>query len=87
MMSAETIAPVLRSYIASNLLFTGDSFGYSDDASFLGEGIIDSVGVMELVLFVEQEFSIKVEDRDVTRENFDSVNNLSRYIASQVVTQ
>jgi acyl carrier protein len=86
-MSAETIAPVLRSYIASNLLFTGDSFGYSDDASFLGEGIIDSVGVMELVLFVEQEFSIKVEDRDVTRENFDSVNNLSRYIASQVVTQ
>ena len=86
-MSAETIAPVLRSYIASNLLFTGDSFGYGDDASFLGEGIIDSVGVMELVLFVEQEFSIKVEDRDVTRENFDSIHNLARYIASQVVTQ
>lgn len=86
-MSTEVIAARLRSYIASNLLFTGDGFGYSDDASFLGEGIIDSVGVMELVLFVEQEFSIMVEDKDVTRDNFDSVSNLSRYIASQLVAQ
>jgi acyl carrier protein len=83
-MTADTIAPVLRTYIADNLLFSGGAFPYSDDASFLGEGIIDSVGVMDLVLFVEQKFSIKVEDKDVTRENFDSVNSLARYIATRV---
>jgi acyl carrier protein len=39
---------------------------------------------MDLVLFVEQEFSIKVEDKEVTRENFDSISSLSRYIASKL---
>lgn len=83
-MNSENIAPLLRKYIAENLLFTGESYGYGDDVSFLGEGIIDSVGVMDLVLFVEQEFSIKVEDKEVTRENFDSISSLSRYIASKL---
>ena len=79
-MNSENIAPLLRKYIAENLLFTGESYGYGDDVSFLGE----SVGVMDLVLFVEQEFSIKVEDKEVTRENFDSISSLSRYIASKL---
>ncbi len=52
-----------------------------DDASFLGSGIVDSTGILELVLFVEDTFGIAVEDDEVLPSNFDSVNRLAEYIA------
>lgn len=69
----------IRAYIAKNLLFS-KSFNYPDDASFLEEGIVDSQGVMELVLFVEDAFHITVDDQDIIPDNFDSINQLANYI-------
>ena len=46
-----TIEAQSKDYIAKNLLFSSDGFNYPDEASFLEEGIVDSQGVMELVLF------------------------------------
>lgn len=70
----------IRIFIAKNLLYSGDGFKYGDDVSFLEEGIVDSIGVMELVAFVEEKYQIKVKDQDVTPDNFDSVNQLANYI-------
>ena len=70
----------VRGFIAKNLLYSGDGFKYGDDVSFLEEGIVDSIGVMELVAFVEEKFNIQVKDQDVTPDNFDSVNRLAKYI-------
>ncbi len=70
----------IRDYIAQNLLFSDDGFGYPDDASFLEEGIVDSVGIMELVMFLEENFGLTVDDEDLTPDNFDSVNKLANYI-------
>jgi len=67
----------IKDYIAKNLLFSDNGFPYPDEASFLDEGIVDSVGVMELVAFVEEEFGIKVDDLEVTPDNFDSVSKLA----------
>ena len=69
----------IRQYIAKNLLFS-QTFKYSDDASFLGEGIIDSIGVMEIVSFIEQEFKISVDLGDITPDNFDSVGKIAQYV-------
>ncbi len=70
----------IRDYIATNFLFSDDGFGYDDDASFLEEGIVDSVGIMELVTFVEDNFGFSVNDEDLTPDNFDSVAKLTDYI-------
>jgi acyl carrier protein len=70
----------VRQYIAKNLLFSDNGFAYTDDASFLEEGIVDSLGVMELVLFIEEKFEVKVQDEELTPDNFDSVNKLASYI-------
>jgi acyl carrier protein len=70
----------VRQYIAKNLLFSDNGFTYTDDASFLEEGIVDSLGVMELVLFIEEKFGVKVKDEELTPDNFDSVNKLANYI-------
>jgi acyl carrier protein len=70
----------IRNYIAENLLFSQNGYGFPDEASFLEEGIVDSMGVMELVAFIEEKFEITVEDHEITPENFDSVERLDAYI-------
>jgi acyl carrier protein len=44
------------------------------DTSFLDAGIIDSVGVLELLQFLEEEFKIHVNDDELTPANLDSIN-------------
>ena len=75
-----TIETEIKNYIAKNLLFSSDGFKYPDDASFLEEGIVDSQGVMELVLFVEDTYGLKVDDWEIIPDNFDSISKLATFI-------
>ena len=75
-----TIEGKIRAYIAENILFSDNGYTYSDETSFLEEGIVDSMGIMELVMFVDEGFGITVEDDEVIPDNFDSVSKLAAYI-------
>jgi len=70
----------IKEFIARSILFSDTQFSHSDDASLLQEGIIDSVGVMELVAYVGAEFGVSISPEDVTPENFDSINKLASFI-------
>jgi acyl carrier protein len=70
----------IRQYILSNLLFTDDESVLQDNESFLDGGIIDSTGVMEIILFIEDTFDIKVNDDEMLPANLDSVDNLVAFI-------
>jgi acyl carrier protein len=70
----------IRKYIAETFLFSDNGFNLSDDVSFLDEGVMDSMGVLELIMFAEETFSISVEDNEIKPDNFDSVNKLYDYI-------
>ena len=52
----------------------------ASDESFLASGILDSLGVMQLVAFVESELGVKVPEADLVPENFDSVARVAAYI-------
>ncbi|MDB6027985.1 MAG: hypothetical protein JWM68_4208 [Verrucomicrobiales bacterium] len=77
----------IKRFVADNFLFSEGVFEYENDTSFLREGIIDSLGVMELVSFVEAQYRIPVVPLDVTPENFDSVTKLANYIRSRLMVQ
>jgi acyl carrier protein len=51
-----------------------------DDDSFLANGIIDSLGVMQLVTFVESEYGVRVADTDLIPDNFDSIARVAAYV-------
>ena len=70
----------IRQYIAENLLFSDDGYHLADETSFLAEGIVDSTGVLELVMFVEETFAIAVQDEEIVPENFDSLSCLAAYV-------
>ena len=79
-MSTETI---LRTFILENYMFTDDESELNNDDSFLDLGIIDSTGIMEVVLFIEETFGLEVDDEELLPENLDSINNLVKFIASK----
>lgn len=69
----------IRDFIRQNFLFgSDDKIGEND--SLLDRGIIDSTGAMELVSFLENEFSIEVGDRDLVPENLDSVAAITAFV-------
>lgn len=66
----------IRSFIVDT--FFVDGFG--DDDSFLRKGLIDSTGMMELVAFLEAEFGIRLEDRELVPENLDSLSRVVAFV-------
>ena len=79
-----TIEEQIRQYVADNFLFSDDGYQLSDDLSFLEEGIVDSTGVLELVMFVEETYGVAVKDEEIVPENFDSVGQLAAYISRKM---
>ena len=75
-----TIEQQIKDYVAENFLFSDDGYHLPDEVSFLEEGIVDSTGVLELILFVEETYGITVANEDVLPENFDSVTNLAAFV-------
>lgn len=69
----------IRKFIVQNFLY-GQDDGFQNGASLLDMGLIDSTGVLELVSFVEDNFKINVNDEEIVPENFDSVDNLEKFI-------
>ena len=73
------ISTALRRFIQENFLF-GAEPTFSDDDSFLEQGIIDSTGVLELVGFLESQYQIRIADEELVPENLDSIRNLIGFI-------
>lgn len=54
-----------------------------EDSALLEGGLIDSIGILEIVTFIEQEFSVKASDEDLTPENFGSIARIAALIESK----
>ena len=68
---------IVRTFLFDNYMIEDD---LDNDDSFLEKGIIDSTGILELIVFLEETFNIEVEDEEVIPENLDSVNKIDSYI-------
>ncbi len=86
-MVTDVITTRIRDFITSEFLF-GDASGMlPDDASLLDSGVMDSTGVLSLIMFLEEEFGISVPDEDVVPEYLDSVDNLTAYIGARLAAR
>jgi acyl carrier protein len=76
----QAVEKEIRNFIVQNFLFGRDDGSLKPDTSFLDSGIIDSTGVMELVMFIEKTCGVKVEDHELDPANLDSIDRLARFI-------
>lgn len=80
----EDVKGQIRQFIVANFLFDDGETILPDDASLLRQSIIDSTGVLALVMFMEETFGIPVADEDIIPQNFDSINGLVHYAQSKI---
>jgi acyl carrier protein len=81
-----TTAPVRQSvidWLDDNYHF-GDAATLikSDDMSFLDHGVLDSLGFVQLILHLEKSFRIRIERKDLSRVNFDSLGKIVTYVTT-----
>jgi acyl carrier protein len=81
-MSRDEILSRLRSFVDENFLYMRPGFELRDDASLLGNGVVDSMGVMEMIAFLEEEFQVVVADTDITEENIGSLDAIANYVTA-----
>ena len=79
----EDVAQRIRTFVIDNLLF-GQEGAFSNEASFLENGMIDSMGILTLVEFVTETFAISIEDTEIVPENWDSVSRIARFVQTKV---
>jgi acyl carrier protein len=70
----------VRSFVVANYLL-GRGEGFSDDDSFLEQGIIDSTGILELVSHLEESYGIEVADDELIPDNLDSIHRIAGYLS------
>ena len=86
-LSENSIRDTIRNFINSNFMLNEELRRFSDSDSFLRKGIIDSMGVVELLGFVQKRYKIRIEPAEVLPQNFDTLENLDRYIQMKLESQ
>lgn len=74
---------VIIKYINEQLLDDKPDEDLDGDTDLLGSGILDSLGMVQLIAFVEKEFEVKVDPEDMVIENFMNINSVCAYISSK----
>ena len=74
----------IRQFIADNFLFREDRTALDESESLLDAGLIDSTGVLELVGFLETEFTIRMEDNEIVPANLDSIRAIIAFVTAKV---
>lgn len=78
-------AKEVRDFVVSNFLF-GEAGSLKDNTSFLDSGIIDSTGMLEMIMFVENTCGVKIEPEEMVPENLDSVNRVVQFVKRKLAS-
>ena len=73
----------IRRYVDLKFLGPRSTVTLRDEDWLMKKGIVDSMGAIELMRFLEAEFAIEIGDEDVTEENLGSVSALTRFVISK----
>ena len=70
-------------YIKNELIVGAEAIDIDAEEDLLGSGLVDSLGMMKLVNFIEKEFELKIPAQDMVIENFMTVGCISVYLKSK----
>ena len=70
----------VRAFLTENFILDPSAGPLPGDASLTLTGVLDSMGVLELILFLEERYDLKVPDEDTLPENLDTVDRIVGYV-------
>src|SRR6266487_1360650 len=71
-----------RAYVNETFLYMRPGLTLGDQDRLLQRGVIDSMGVMELIAFLRSEFGVVVADEDITESNLGTLADIARYVSA-----
>ena len=77
------ISDRIRGFISTELMFEDSTATLTDETPLL-EGVIDSLGLMQMISFIEEEFDVAIDDAEVTASNFRTVADIERLVEQKV---
>jgi len=78
------VKDVIRQFIHTELLYKKENIRLDDTTQLLDTGILDSLGIMKLLPFLEETFSIRVNEEELIPENFECIDTISRLIVKKI---
>lgn len=78
----DTILPQIETYIATQILKQPNR-KIAADEKLISSGLIDSFSLMDLALFVEDTFGVRIEDTELNAQTFDNLTQLASLIQSR----
>ncbi len=82
--STATIEQGVRQFLADNFILDDGGAGLGADDSLTQAAVLDSMGVLELIMFIEERFGVSVPDEDTLPENLDSVARIVAYVGGRL---
>jgi len=74
----------VRQFVIDNFLLTAGNGEFSSTDSFLETGLLDSMGILNLVEFVREKYSIAIADEELVPEHWDSVRQVVEFVQSKL---
>jgi acyl carrier protein len=74
-----TIQERVRAFVLDNY-YVSDPASLADSDSLLETGVVDSTGMLEIILYIEAEFGIAVGDRDTTPQNLETISRIAAFV-------
>jgi acyl carrier protein len=78
-----TIPDHLRAFIVENF-YVSDPEALTDDLSLIDSGLVDSTGMLEVILHLEATYGIKVEDRETIPANFETLGRITAFVTRKL---
>ena len=72
-----------KAFVVENFMYMRRNTQLGDDDSLLRTGVITSLGVMELVDWVETTYGFRVEPSEITEQNFDTARSIARFVLTK----
>ena len=78
-----SIELTIREFLNNNFFVEADEFALPASVSLTQGGTIDSMGVLELIMFIEQAYGFKIPDSETVPENLDTIESIVAYVNSK----
>ncbi|MFK7732336.1 MAG: acyl carrier protein [Pseudomonadales bacterium] len=73
----------IKQFILSDLIKDGSAADLSNDENLIDSGVVDSLGIMKLVAFLEKSFKVAVSDDEILLDNFETIDAISGFLSSK----
>jgi acyl carrier protein len=81
--SESSVISNVRAFVNENFLYMMPDFELADDDRLLEKGVVDSMGISELISFVESEFGVVTAEDEISEANFGSLRSIARFVTAR----